>query len=75
MTGRRHLSDVHLIHIGICTGQIRIECTLIVFILHFELRRITTLPHDLRGMKQVPTDAIVVLALVKLRPAVTETSK
>ena len=33
-------------------------------LLRSELCRITTLPHDLRGMKMVPTNAIVVLALV-----------
>ena len=34
------------------------------YILHFEFRGITTLSCDLRGMKMVPADVIVVLAQV-----------
>ena len=56
--------DAHSIRIGIHIVRIRIECALIAFILHFELRGITTFPHDLRGMKTAPADTIVVLALV-----------
>ena len=69
----------NICNIGPCTGQIRIKCTLIVLILHFELHGITTLPCDLRGIKIYPANALLVLALVcvlvKLCPAVSETSK
>ena len=69
----------NICNIGPCTGQIRIKCTLFVFKLHFELHRITTLACDLRGIKIYPANALLVLALVcvlvKLCPAVSETSK
>ena len=58
--------NVHSIRIGIRIGRMRIECALITFILHFELRGITTLPRDLRGVKIVPADVIAVIVVLTL---------
>ena len=69
--------NVHSIRIGIRIGRMRIECALITFILHFELRGITTLPRDLRGMDngfQRRDRCACSGFLVELRSAVLETS-
>ena len=56
---------MHSILIGICTGEICIDIDRVhTYVLHFELRGITTLSCDLQGMTIVPADVIVVLALV-----------